>query len=38
MELTTRILTECGNLEQAQELIRINIGDLESECQTAGNL
>ena len=34
--MTTRILTECENLEQAEELIRLTIGDLESECQAAG--
>ena len=35
-KLTTRILRECENLEQAEELIRLTIGDLESECQAAG--
>ena len=35
-KLTTRILTECENLEQTEELIRLTIGDLESECQAAG--
>ena len=35
-KLTNRILTEFENLQQAEELIRLTIGDLESECQAAG--
>ena len=33
--LSTRILTECSSVQEAQNMIIKTIGDLESECQAA---
>ena len=34
-KLSTRIITECTSIEEAEELVKRTIGDLESECQAS---